>query len=150
MTIELAEALYTIGGLPGEQLPSIAMELLESGNDTPAIRMLAGIDRPTLRDAGEIFESVLLELGRKKLSKNEAAWVLARDLARRVISEKIEPREACNLGAPLTPMSDYHSALMPFYLGDDEYDLSFQQKEEIDRYIVKHCHEITDAEPNVG
>jgi len=148
MTIELAEAMYTIGALPGEHLPGIAVELLERGDDTPAVRVLAGLDNPTLRDAGEIFERVLLELGRKRISRNEAAWVLARDIARKVIGEKITPREARHLGAPLAPGSDYHSALMPFYRGDDEYDLPFLQKEEIDRQIVKHCHEITSSESN--
>ena len=124
------------------------MELLEHGDDTPAIRVLAGLDSPTLRDAGEIFERALLELGRKRVSKNEAAWVLARDIACKVISEKIAPREACRLIAPLTSGSDYHSALMPFYIGDDEYELPLQPKEEIDRQIVKHCHEIVSSEPD--
>jgi hypothetical protein len=56
-------ARYRLGELPGEELPDIAIDLLNEGHDAQALRVLAGLDRPTLRDAGDLFESVLGELG---------------------------------------------------------------------------------------
>src|SRR5437867_5941617 len=94
MNVDLAHALYAIGRLPGESLPELASELLSKGIDTSAVRELAGLRRPTVRDAGPVFERVLADLGRPTMPVTMAAQVIAVDLARRVVAGEMSPRDA--------------------------------------------------------
>jgi hypothetical protein len=63
MDLRRVAARYRLGELPGEELPDIAIALMEEGCDSQAPRELAGLDRPTLRDAGDLFERMLGEQG---------------------------------------------------------------------------------------
>lgn len=56
-------ARYRLGELGGEELPDIAIALMNDGFDSQALRELAGLDRPTRREADELFERVLEERG---------------------------------------------------------------------------------------
>jgi hypothetical protein len=54
---------WQIGHVNGEELPGIAYAALEAGFDSPSLYELAGLDRPSMRDAGPIFRRALNELG---------------------------------------------------------------------------------------
>ena len=148
MTLELSEALFRIGRLHGENLPAVAIELLEAGYDTSAVRALAGLDKPTLRDAGDLSEQVLRELERPRVGQDEAAWIVARDLAAKVVSGEVSPRDACRMGASFAIETNYHAAFMPFYAADDDYDLPFHTIAQIDQDIMKYCRGVTGSSPH--
>lgn len=139
MTLELAEALFVSDRLAGENLPGLAVSLLESGIDCPALRELAGLTRPTLRDAGPVFERMVRELGRALPTRDESAWRLAKALAFAVMNGDISFREAAQRGVSLAISFDYGDRFMPFYRADDDYDLPFHKGEEIDAWLKEHC-----------
>jgi len=142
MDIEVAQALYTVRRLPGEELPNIAVELLARGFDTPLVRQIAGLHRPTLRDAGALFERVLAELGRAEMSREEVARVIARDLAQRVLAGQLAPREAAERGSSFCPDTGYPDVLMRFLAQADDYECCPDQSVSIDGEVVAYAKEI--------
>src|SRR5262249_17887153 len=108
----------------------------------------AGLNKPTLRDVGELFEQVLRELGRHRIGQDQAAWIVARDLAFKVLTAEVLPRDACRMGASLAIDTNYHTAFMPFYAADDDYDLPFHAPTEIDRDVMNYCREFISNNPN--
>ena len=61
-----------------------------------ALEALAELDRPTRSAAGSLFEDALDELGRSRMALEDAAVLVARDLARRIVSGVLTPREGAH------------------------------------------------------
>jgi hypothetical protein len=49
--------------LSPEKVPAIACDALEAGLDSPALRYLAGLDRPTSTEIGRAFDDACSQLG---------------------------------------------------------------------------------------
>jgi hypothetical protein len=91
--MQLAVAKWVLGLLPSESLPEIAATVLENGLDTPALRQLAGELRPTMRDAGPIFQKAVVELGITLPSKPDAGLIVAREYATEISEGITTPYE---------------------------------------------------------
>ena len=78
MNMTEAEAFWALGLLSREKVPAIAQEALESGSDSPALRILAGLTPAELDEVAPRFEVTLLSLGLGKLSKPEALRICIR------------------------------------------------------------------------
>jgi hypothetical protein len=88
---EEEEALFRLGRLPGEQLPEIACAMIEAGYDAEPVLELAALDRPTLRDAGDLFEAALATVGRPLLTPEEARASLRALALRRTATGAVTP-----------------------------------------------------------
>ena len=121
MTLEVGEALLSCGELRREEIPGLAVQLLESGIDSPIVRELAGLSGEELYGAHDLFRRVLSEMGRSSPRSDQAARILARDLAAQVVGGG-NLRGLAASGARYAAALDYHRDLMPFYVADDEYD----------------------------
>ncbi len=142
MDIEVSQALYTFKRLPGEQLPEIATDLLAQGVDSAAIRELAGLYEPTLRDAASLFERVLADLGRPPLTTEQAAEIVARDLARRIVTGELQPRDAAGRGSSLCPDAGYPEVLTRFLALADDYECYPEQSASIDADVVSYAKQL--------
>jgi hypothetical protein len=91
LDLELLASQYLLGEIPGEQLPELAITLLDEGRETPAVRELAGLVRPTLRDGGPLFERMMTELGVAFPARDQAAWFLMRAALKRIVRGAIDP-----------------------------------------------------------
>ena len=91
MDLRSVAARYRLGELPGEQLPDIAIALMQEGFDSQALRELAGLDRPTLRDAGHLFERVLEERGQPVPDVRSAKLSLLEYVLERIVHGDIDP-----------------------------------------------------------
>lgn len=87
---ELA-ARYRLGELRGEDLPDIGVSMLEADIDSQAIREMAGLDRPTLRDAADVFERALGDAGQTVPSIEDARRLLIRSVLERVVRGEVDP-----------------------------------------------------------
>jgi hypothetical protein len=67
--------------------------MLEAGYDTETLRQLAGMDDTGQSGIGTMFEKVLQELGRRRLSKTEAGHRLAMETCQDIVSGRISPYE---------------------------------------------------------
>jgi len=68
-----------------------------------------------------LFERALRELGRGRLTEDEAAQVLARDIAHGVLSGRLRPAEATSLAAAIHVDTDYSfDVFNELYVLDEE------------------------------
>jgi hypothetical protein len=81
-------ARWATHDLYGEDMPGIALNLLEAAFDTPALRRLAGETQiSNSADAEPLVGRVFRELGLTyPLQEQEARWIVSRELAREVIA----------------------------------------------------------------
>ena len=91
MELRTLAARYRLGEVWGEDLPDVAVDMLQVGIDSQAIRELAGHQRPTLRDLDGLFERVLCDAGQPLPSVEEAQRVLLSDVLERVIRGETDP-----------------------------------------------------------
>lgn len=93
LTPQLLAAQWVVGDLRGEDMPSLAADLLEAGFDTPVLRRLAG-ENPvhSTADVKELVDKMFLELAVPcPISETEAKMLLTRQIARDVIAGKRNP-----------------------------------------------------------
>ena len=141
MQIELAQALYQLRALPPERLGDVGVTLLAAGADTPAVRELAALDTNTTWDGvGSLFDRVLAELGRSRLTDREAAYVVATAAAKDIVSGSASPYE----GAARIAYAAYHAAgqpdeLAPFYYWADEWEDHPEYRDACEADIRRHA-----------
>jgi hypothetical protein len=106
MTDELAYyyALWRMKQLPPEDLPKIACDALERGLDSSALRYLAGLQRPTSRDIGKVFDDACSQLGIVPASpkaveqRQEKEWIwnatqIAKQVSAQIVNGTLDPVE---------------------------------------------------------
>jgi hypothetical protein len=69
----------------------VGLEALEQGIESPAIIELASADTGAGPDLHRLFEKVLAELGRSRLTKAEAGRIIAREYAGGICKGAISP-----------------------------------------------------------
>ena len=91
------EARYYLGDLPPEEMPGVALRALAAGHDGPALLEIARLDSPTMRDADDLFERALGEMGLSPLPGEEAGLRVARHIARKIVAGEMQPYEGAYL-----------------------------------------------------
>jgi hypothetical protein len=84
-------ARLEVGGLPPEQVSTIAIEALQAGSDSPTLVILAGLSTPTMLDLEELLPRLLSEIGQRWPSETEALKLLGDDLLRKIVDGEINP-----------------------------------------------------------
>lgn len=97
MSFDFEEAAYLLELLPGEDLPDVAVRMLDAGFDTQAIRELAGMIRPTRRDAGELFEQALAAVRSEAMTLRRAREVVRDRTLWRIATGDLEPLAGADL-----------------------------------------------------
>ena len=94
----LLAARWRIHDLYGEDMPQIAADLLEAGNDTPTLRRLAGeMNVKSSSEVEPLIERIFKEFDiRYPLSEMAANLILSRQIAREVIAGIRNPWAAAN------------------------------------------------------
>lgn len=96
MDMFFTQALWVLGLLKVEQLPKVASDALESGKDSPALRMLASLTVSEIAEAPKLFRCSLEELGFPVLSRLGAAHIYANGIAKQILSGEISPQDGAN------------------------------------------------------
>ena len=121
MDVQVQLARYRLGLLRGEDLPDVALRLLELGLDSQAVRELAALDRPTLRDTAELFERALRETGQVVSPEDSANRLVAAAVLRDIVAGAIDPyRGAVELWRLWTELG-YPDDLTVFVSLEDDY-----------------------------
>jgi hypothetical protein len=98
-------ALWRIQKLPPERVPGIAIEALEAGFDSPALRRLAALQEPSSADIGTLFDQAMNELGLSPATQEQIEsrqtdeWIhnavpLARHIAKQIIGNEVDIAQA--------------------------------------------------------
>jgi hypothetical protein len=87
-----------MGRMPGEKIVEWAVSELVRGNDSPHLRVLAGLSKPFhWSEVDALFRKALEELGIEEPGYEAALWEYARQAARDVLDDRITAPGACQL-----------------------------------------------------
>ena len=91
--LEIAVCGLVIGRVRSDELPEIAAQALVRGIDSPSLRELAGLSATDSREAPELFQAAMDELGISRPSHDTALWRLVRKTAAEIASGDLPPYE---------------------------------------------------------
>ena len=146
---EYEEALYRAGLLRGDQLPEVAMRMVEAGVESPDAYELALLRDPTLRDAGELFERALRALRRPQVSEDEARRYLRRGALQAVATGEVTPIEGARRLWWLWSEFGHPEDLSTFVYLEDLWGDYPAKRAAIDREIVERATALLAAESDV-
>ena len=81
-----------MGRLWPEDVPNVASDALERGLDSPGLRYLAGLQRPTSRDIGNAFDETCSQLGIAPATIWNATQI-ARRISDQILNGTLDPVE---------------------------------------------------------
>ena len=87
----IIEARLGLDLIGSSDMPKIAWDALEAGLDGPAIRRLAALNSPTYFEVRDVLPEALREMGLAGLSRAEAAFRIAKDLAQEILASGKDP-----------------------------------------------------------
>ncbi len=96
-SFDRAVAFWCFGWLPSNELPAVAVNVLEHGIESPSLIRLASAETNGDPDYHRIFEKALSELGCPRLSKQEAGRMIARHYAMKISNHELKPIEGARL-----------------------------------------------------
>jgi hypothetical protein len=143
-------ARWSLELLSGEELPALAGDLLQNGYDNQALREVAGLVRPTLRDAEETFNRGMLQAGFTRLATPQAVRLLAWDVAKGIVDEEIAPESGARQLAGLWSGSRGIDELVAFYGCTDQYDDHPEARSEIEDEIRALARQFVTAHPELA
>ena len=131
---QLVEAKIAFRRIGPDELPSVAWDALEAGLDGPSVRRLAALVNPSGWETDQIMPAFMAEAGLKVISRHEAAVRLAQHLARRVLSEGLDPVDHSRDFELLWIESDYSRSIQEVGTLDDEKYLFGAKESEFREY----------------
>ena len=111
MSFKTHLAEYVLGNVKLSSMPDAAVQALIEGFDSPSLRVLAGEsgNNSNLFEIKELLQRTISELGLSLPSENEAAHILIRHWAERIVNGSILPQE----GARHILLDIYHRTEHP-------------------------------------
>ena len=97
MNARSLQARWQLGELLPEDVPGLAAALLVEGVDTPALRVVAGLQSPSRSDLQPWLERYFDEAGLPRITDDDARWRVAYDTARDIVAGSIAPRDGARL-----------------------------------------------------
>jgi hypothetical protein len=144
MNIELAEALWILEMLSQDELPDIAIELLDDGLYSPDLQKLSELSPDSSNEISDAFERSLLSLGRGRLTKTNAVQIYARAIAAEILNGEITPYSGARkiwdatlkIADPTVPDLD------PFIYAASEHEERPNDREFFNQEILKCAREL--------
>jgi hypothetical protein len=139
---QIAE-LYVLGTFPVDDLPIAAQDALEAGQDSPALRRLAGADSADLDDIRRLFQKALDELGVRLPSPSEAGLAFARRIAGDIARGTIPPYDgAKQIWAKVYTRFPHLNMLRPFVGFASEYEDDVAHREDYSQLIIEESKKL--------
>jgi hypothetical protein len=98
------------------------LSILESGCDSPALRILADMVPPTWLDVSHLTEAAIREIGDwQTLGREEAVLIVCRDIARQILEGAVPPLTGAERINRYAKLADYPAWSAPFYGMKEEF-----------------------------
>jgi len=88
---QIIEARLALDRIGPNEMPALACDALEAGFDGPRIRRLAALTDPSGWEVDQILPAFMAEAGLSVIPRQEAAVRIARQIALKILSEKLDP-----------------------------------------------------------
>ena len=138
-----AVAYWSFGWLPSDKLPTVALEALEQGIESPSMIKLASSDDRAGPDLHRLFEKALTELRRHRLTKSEAGRIIAREHAEAICKGAISPVDGARaIWRVSLECEDLGGQLSIFGGRVTEYEGMCEGREAISELIVSEARDL--------
>ncbi|WP_446220111.1 hypothetical protein [Micromonospora sp. IBHARD004] len=128
------------GDLASEELPMIAAQALAEGLDSPSLRELAGLSRGEYREARELLDQVVDELGLHQLpDEDQAVWEAASSCARRMVSGAISPVDGAHALAAYAGSLGFPEPLATFAFLADLWEDNAAERAQLEQDMVREA-----------
>jgi hypothetical protein len=127
----LVEAKLALGRIGPEEMPALAWDALEAGLDGPAIRRMAALVNPSGWQTDQIIPAFMKEAGLQRISIEKASVRMARNLARRILCEGLDPLAYSRDFELLWIHSDHPRAIQDLGMLEDQKYLVHQTEAEL-------------------
>ena len=117
---QLVEARLALGLIGPDEMPALAWDALEAGFDGRSIRRLAALIKPSGWETDQIIPAFMAEAGMTSISREEASIRVARQLARRILCEELDPLAYSRDFEVLWIQADYPTAIQGVGSLDDQ------------------------------
>ena len=124
MKPELIYSLYKFDKIFPENLPFIAIELIEKGIENEYLIELAGLSKPSKEDIGDLFEKGLKDIIINDMDFN----IMALIFAQAIIDKDLKPYEGASLIGEISEKLDNRPDLWQFKCNVIEFDDYEQDK----------------------
>jgi len=104
---EQIEARLALNLIAAAEMPQIALSALEADLDGKAIRRLAVLEHPTYFEVAEVLPRVMQELGMTQIPIGEAAFRVAKQIAKEILNSGDDPLRHIRDFESLWVRSDY-------------------------------------------
>jgi len=136
-------ANYILGNLLTEDLPTLAIEALQAGYDSPSLRQLAASEGSQSDEIRKLFSKALEELKINAPSLTEAGLMLAQDIAKDIVMGRIAPYEgAKRIWWDVFTRFPQLTQLTPFVGLASEYEDDEQHRGEYSRQIMEESRKL--------
>src|SRR5262249_4336336 len=147
---DLFVAKWYCSSVGPEDMPQFAADALEAGYDGRALRRVAGLMKPTMREVGNLFQEAVVEIGNVKIqSKQQAVLLVSRLVATAVVEGSIDPIRGCALLSYYAFKSGYPRFLAQFDQLDGalEWGDHAPSRSELIKQIIGQAQEFLDNVP---
>ncbi|MEU4715514.1 hypothetical protein AB0F73_17900 [Micromonospora purpureochromogenes] len=128
------------GDLASEERPMIAAQALAEGLDSPSLRELAGLSRGEYREARELLDQVVDELGLPELpDDDQAVWEVVVSYARRLVSGAIAPVEGAHAIAAYAGSLGFPEPLATFAFLADLWEDNAAERVQLEQDMVREA-----------
>lgn len=128
------------GDLASEELPMIAAQALAEGLDGPSLRELAGLSRGEYREARELLDQVVDELGLPELpDEDQAVWEVVVSYARRLVSGVITPVDGAHAIAAYGGSLGFPEPLATFAFLADLWEDNAAERGQLEQDMVREA-----------
>jgi hypothetical protein len=134
---DIVEANIALARIPPEVMPALAADALEAGLDGPAIRRMAALEKPSGWETDQILPRFMAEAGLHKIAPRDGAIRIARNLARCIVRENLDPLPHLGKFYSLYWQSDYPKELSAVGNLDDE-QITFAYIGQSEAEFLKH------------
>lgn len=115
LDLKLEQAKYLQQVYDVKALPKVAQDALEAGYDSRSLRMLAGMEKPTVWDAEPLWFRAVEELGIDRVSVEESLLLVADALIDDVEVGRASASVTASVLARLCIQNDYDRRLLDIY-----------------------------------
>jgi hypothetical protein len=137
--LTVLHARRMLGRLSPEDAVTRAASLLAEGLDSLPLRQLAALVRPTRGDADPLLDALARAHPAPLLAREDAARIIAEDVARQLIAGAISPFYAAAEIRQLWPETGHADWVTPFVSLSDDHDEHPAERDEIEAEIVANA-----------
>ena len=142
MDLKTFQALWSLEEISTSELPKFATELLAQNYDSESLCVLAGLDGSDWESVNFYFKKMLREMDIIPLKKREAGIILAKNIAKKIVSAEVDPEKGAREIWRISRASDSPKELDGFIVDVTDYEEHFPRNPEFLESITERARKL--------